>query len=803
MSDIVKVIFDGDLGPLQQKQAAAKAELTAFASGAEAEIKGIATVGDSVGRATQQSASSFNKYYAPVFNDLQAGLAQTERAFKNLGGTTSFAYITPKLALLKEQIIDLQIASEKPVTASVFTQYETELRALQLQLAEYQAQLATAKLEQGATAAAPAAATQFNFGARPLQGYGGVFRATGLTNLGVTEAEGNVALQALGKLSRGTDSAVASQLALETASLRVSRAQKLAADSMFALAFATEEFAAAEATVIAAEQAEFTTEAELIAADNALLASTKALTAARAEAAVATEVLATAEAEAAVAGGAVAVSFGVALAVLLPLAAAGAVFALWTSRAKEDAAVLAKRAEEVASAYGRQLKYQQGISDELAKQRGEAQTSRELETYKGTLGGESVEQLQQRKKEIADILELQAKGPQQFNRETRQYELSTAQVEYRKKLTGELLAIEAEIYKQQQQKAGAGANLINQEFKIRQQAAEADKKDREQAAEEAKKGVEKVNEAVKGYRAAFESIFAGEDTSNPFVRIFTDADKKLMSFREHTKGLSDDLKALGENKLRIELSDKLFGARVDTSLEAENLRQIALKFRGLLPSDKAAETDSQYEARLKRQYLQAGGSSADFQLRTQDELAKQGGFLAAQRLVDNAQGLSGFSLQGAAFAAYNAFQRDPGTSAGTQYKLQRQIDAIDKFSPTDEAQRNLAERKLLSVASSLDPSKLTDAQRSRIADTAEHQALVTEQREIEGLKVAKEILEVNKRIDTNQAKLLEIANKGGIDAIKTEFTVKDQTKSGVTVEQRPTAAKQEDVNSTFLDQAGG
>ncbi len=49
MSDIVKIVFDGDLGPLEQKQAAAKAQLNTFVAESEAKLKGIPNVGDPVG----------------------------------------------------------------------------------------------------------------------------------------------------------------------------------------------------------------------------------------------------------------------------------------------------------------------------------------------------------------------------------------------------------------------------------------------------------------------------------------------------------------------------------------------------------------------------------------------------------------------------------------------------------------------------------------------------------------------------------------------------------------------------------
>lgn len=203
MSDVVKVIFDGDISPLEAKQAIAKGELNAFVTESEASIKGIAGVGDAVGVSSQKGAESFSRYYKPVINDLSRQIQSLGPQFEKVLG----AEATKETKLeLDELRLSLQKLNNTGYEATATdAEYVGSLKLVQKELASYQLQLAEvtqqhiflAEAETASGAAAAESATLGNLGARPLQGFGGAFRAAGV---GVSEIEANAALQILGKL---------------------------------------------------------------------------------------------------------------------------------------------------------------------------------------------------------------------------------------------------------------------------------------------------------------------------------------------------------------------------------------------------------------------------------------------------------------------------------------------------------------------------------------------------------------------------------------------------------------------------
>lgn len=210
MSDSVKIIFDGDLGPLQAKQAIAKGELNAFVAESEAEIKGISAVGATIGATAQKGAEDFTRYYKPVIVDLSRQLGTLGAGFEKILGREAAA---STVAGIEEVQLELKRLNNEGYEASATSEiFENRLKSVKRQLVEYQFELAAATQENIFFAESEVAAAEagklFGGGARPLQGYGGLFRATGLTNAGINETEANAALNIIDKLGISVSSLV-------------------------------------------------------------------------------------------------------------------------------------------------------------------------------------------------------------------------------------------------------------------------------------------------------------------------------------------------------------------------------------------------------------------------------------------------------------------------------------------------------------------------------------------------------------------------------------------------------------------
>ena len=781
MSDIVKVIFDGELGPLQGKQALAKGELNAFVAESEAKVKGISGVGDAIGVSAQKGVQSFSQYYKPVINDVSRDIKSLSAGFEKVLGVEGSSKARAGLDDLGVSLKKLNLDGYEAAASSQVL--NSELQSINKQLGAYQLELASATKEnifftESQVAAAEAnKVANFNLqgsvGSQPLRGYGAIFQATGLRRAGINEMEANAALAMLAKFSGGgADDAekvakTAKALAEVTAATTTyQEAEELLRAAKLKTAAATLAEEAAAKVLVLTNSLDTTTDAQLIAAQSALLASTQTLAVAKAEETAVTlsltaaaEALAVAEAEAAVAAGAAAVSMGVTLAVLLPLAVAGAVFYEWTKSTREEAERLKKEEEGVAEAYARQLKYQRDLSIELARQRSDAQGSRELETYTGALGGQSIEQLQQRKKELSELLNLQAGAPNQYNIETKQFELSEQQLVVRKKENGELLAIEAEIYKKQQQQMGSSANLIDQDFKVRQKAAEDRKKAEE---EELTKHIQSVKEAnaevlrlTKGYKAEFDTLFLATEKDNPFATQITQNAKALEVLEDKLKGVTPELKNEANALFAAANAHQQYTLQIDNAFQSIDLHAQADRFRN--PTQQ--ELQGRLNAKIGEFQRTSNSTNPDVFL----------GFQREQQQINEAERVR------------------------TQEIIDKKLNIASRAkTPEDQA---IADKAVTAFASGLNPDNLTQSERSRIADAYERSAARNESRQEEAIKIQRKLLSTMEAIDKRGEALTGIANRGGKAAL--DITVKDDTSGGISVNQAPRTPIPDDTKELY------
>lgn len=549
---------------------------------------------------------------------------------------------------------------------------------------------------------------------RALRGFGAIFRVTGLYQYGIDESSINAAIQGYNKINEASKARAAS--------------------------------AAAGA---AAEAATATAASEAAVAETELATATSATAVAATEAAAATEATA-------VAAAAAADSFGAVLGVFLPLLAAAAVLAIYSKDQRTAAEARLKIQEAINIATAAELTYQKQLTDEVKKQRGEAANARELDTFKGTLGGRSQEQLTADISRIKGELDRQQQAASTYNAKDSRFELSQDELIERKKLTDELTATEDALYKKQQEGIKQTSNFQQQANKVEEEAREARNKSIEE-------GIKKAADFTKSVKDAFQGLNYGQEADNPFVKVYSEAAKASETFHDKTKGLNATLLAQGEAILRASASYALFKATVDNALAAYDLKSAADRFRNPTKGD----LQDQLKQDLSQFARVSNSTNPDVLYRFQ------------QRQQE-----------------INDFDK-----TATQKKVDDQLEIVSRLSRGgNEDQKSIADAKLAQIASSLRPEDLRADQRSQIADVLERQATRTEARQSRALALQEQTVRIFEDIEKNGIKLQGIAKTGGLNAVNGALTVKiqDETSgSGLSVSSSPKSPTPEDTAKTY------
>jgi hypothetical protein len=131
--------------------------------------------------------------------------------------------------------------------------------------------------------------------------------------------------------------------------------------------------------------------------------------------------------------------------------------------------------------------------------------------------------------------------------------------------------------------------------------------------EETEKELEKARELEKTYKSTFAGLYQKASPDNPFVQVFTDADKALDDLRENLKKFSPEIQSAAKALQQQINSNSLFSARVDNDLEVFDLKERARELRNpKLP--KIEDTQKFFsefiEKGLKQILDQNGGAAA-------------------------------------------------------------------------------------------------------------------------------------------------------------------------------------------------
>jgi hypothetical protein len=475
--------------------------------------------------------------------------------------------------------------------------------------------------------------------------------------------------------------------------------------------------------------------------------------------------------------------------------------------------------ENIAGAINNQIISQREGLKNLEKMRAEAQKSRLFEEF---LKDSTVEDLQRRRSNVEQLKNLTRVSLPVVENGKVVEKPNEAFIKY----SEELKRLDAEIAAGQQKNTKTANDAFDQRWKSFEKSQENEVKAQEralQAQEKFNKSVEdgkkKVEDLSRKYTSTFDDLFARSQKENPFVSVFSEGEKALNSLRENLRGLDADLqdKAIAiQQKIN---SNALFETRLDNNLSIFDLRERARSFRNPqeTPEQRQNRIDDGARRSVNAGNFFAGGAfgnlasylanqAGGFDKLTEEQKLKIHEARSFGNVTGNAPGSTFNTLNRNSLERSLASDRlrDADKNLSLNERLQKQLAIIDGSGGND-AERAIAGRKFLALTAGMNPSELTGSLRERAALENEREADRKSKYETDLLATQKEALELQKKQAENEKKLLEIAEKQGIEGLKIYLDIKDaeNTRSKANVERATPAdtGKQMALDGTFFEQA--
>ena len=723
---------------------------------------------------------------------LEKKAAETRKSFEEITKVRldrgQIGFLTKEIIVTTERARQLQsdISGIKRELANPNRKSSIAFLTDELKAAEREADVLNRKLStvsgqngQSAPSGPKGAAEQVSSKLGRLRGFGAIFRAAGLPQLGINESEINAALAGIdlfnehyaktAKIAQATSTAVSAASAVEVAT--------------------TTEAAAAKTALTAATSA----------STAATVASTAATTAEGAAVAATTTAV---EAEAAAFAGITTAALISAAALGASVAVAGAAIVHITSDIRDEAERRLHLEEKIAHAYGEQYSALYKIRQESDKNRADADRDRK---FTRNLNTESLDQLEEQKTTTKFLLDRtgDAERAKQYSKELSEIDAKIDEIKEKRKADfDKAYADNTENYRKSLEQAAKYEN-----DRIEKQNAAAKKR-----LEDLEKAKTKIDELGKKATETFDNLFVSSSKDNPFAQIFSESDRAIDKLRENLKGLSPELRAVAFQLQQKTDSNKLFQTRLDNSLGVFALRDEAGNFRN--PKTDSLVDKNRFDEIIKQNISQGNFFNGAFGNFGSDASNRAGGFdkLTDQQKRDiyESATLNNAKLSGANpsdFISFLARQRsaafdDP--NATLQERLQKQIDIVGSSSPKTDDEKSIADRKLIALTQGLDPLKLTSRENDIAAQAREREAVRRENAEKDADKDRKEQIKLQKRIADNQEKLLKLAEKEGLKGLeKLLVEVRDSptTKSTVTRANPADTAKQMDLSGTYFEQS--
>lgn len=502
-----------------------------------------------------------------------------------------------------------------------------------------------------------------------------------------------------------------------------------------------------------------------------------------------------------------------------------------TQNIREEAERRLKVEEGIAIAVNKQILGQQEAVANLKKLRAEASEGREFNQFLGT---STVDELKKRR---ANLEQLQNLTPALLNgKPNEDYQKNSQQI----------LELDRQIVESQQRNTKLADDAFNQRWEsykksqenIRNAEDKAEKRRQEQAEKFAKsveQGLDKVNELERKYNSVFDSLYQKQGANNPFVAVFSEADKSLKSLKENLKGLSPELQSFAVEMQQKLNFNALFETRLNNKLDVFDLQERAKDLRNTkLKIDDPNKFFNDYiEFGTKELEKQAREIRLKLNPATLEKDNTFGGYLQRDpksnalvryNVVSNKDGsFGGFSQSDARNELLNVYERLAGggtisrrktfadlteadkrnfvekssIDASLNERLQKQLSIIYSGAFSDD-QKAIADRKLVGLTNNLNPNELTSQIREAAALANEREAVRKSDYERQALEVAKKQLEVQTKLTNEIAQLRKVAQKEGLQGVKNIVEIVDKTNGSIKVlGATPT---QEDVKRTYLDE---
>jgi hypothetical protein len=298
-------------------------------------------------------------------------------------------------------------------------------------------------------------------------------------------------------------------------------------------------------------------------------------------------------------------------------------------------------------------------------------------------------------------------------------------------------------------------------------------------------GKKKIAELKKANADLFGDLFNAAGENNPFVKVFSEAEKAIERTRLTTANLSDELRNQAEQMTRAANANNLFAARLQATLSASDLRAEGAAFRDDEGTETADRRAHEALARFKRN--QATGlfknpeNLAIFQTGTSTKTRLE--LFDYQRRLEESGGL--FRNPDIQDADRRAIAQQTGPTT-LQARLDRQLAALNKLHPENEDQRSQIDRKIIALTQGVDPKDLTTAERSAAAAARENEATRIEMQEQEAAKDREQRNKTLKSLDDNLSKLREIAESEGLTGV-IRIINEAEDRAKVSLGQRPTS----------------
>lgn len=308
-------------------------------------------------------------------------------------------------------------------------------------------------------------------------------------------------------------------------------------------------------------------------------------------------------------------------------------------------------------------------------------------------------------------------------------------------------------------------------------------------------GKNKIKELEKSSLGLFETLARSAGENNPFVSVYAEADKAILSVRENTKGLTEDLRNSILAFAETQNASKLFEARLDNALNVFDLRDSARAFREASRSARPRGYDDDFIKRAIEDPQSFGGSLS----------ARVGGFdrLSAEQRRDIGEtrllqfGAGNLGLVGA-LASDRLRGSEVDDSATLRERLSNQLRIVNSLA-TDDSTRSIADRRLIALSQSVDPSQLDDTLREAFASAREREAIRLEKAEADAIKQREKQLATQAEISENLKRLVSIAEKDGLAGVEALIKIQDET-GRANVEKRSVATPDfADVARAYLE----